>query len=447
MEVAMPWGVLASLLLALLTMAVPGRVVAASEAPVIDLTGAIGPAAAAFVAKEIDRAAEARAPVLVLRMDTPGGLDTAMRDIVKAVVASPVPVVGFVAPSGARAASAGTYILYACHLAAMAPGTNLGAATPVQLGGLGAGGAGEGDEDGGNAKTDKLVNDAVAYIRSLAELRGRNAEWAEQAVRGAASLSASRALELGVIDLMAEDVPSLLAAVDGRVVETKRGEMVLVTAGTTPVVNEPDWRIRVLGVVSNPSVAYILLLIGIYGLIYEFANPGAVLPGTVGAVSLVLALYAFQLLPVNYAGALLMLLGLALMVAEAFVPSFGALGVAGVAAFVVGSMILVDTDVPGYGLSIPLILAFAVASALLLMFVIGVAVRSRRRGVVSGAEQLIGATGRALSGFPGEGAVHLRGETWTARSDQPIAPGQAVRVVGRDGLTLIVTPQTTEKEP
>ena len=450
----MSWRWLPCLVLCLLVVAPPAAKavipVAKGEALVIDIEGAIGPATSAFVEKAIARAASTGARVLILRMDTPGGLDTSMRSIVKAIVASPVPVVGYVAPSGARAASAGTYILYACHVAAMAPGTNVGAATPVQIGGLPGldpepkkpqeGDAPQESAGTGDASKDKLVNDAVAYIRSLAYLHGRNADWAEQAVRGAASLPAEEAVQLGVIDLVVADVETLLDAIDGRLVRTSAGEVRLATAGASPVVLEPDWRTRLLGIISNPNVAYILMLIGIYGLIYEFSNPGSVLPGTVGAVSLVLALYAFQLLPVNYAGVALMLLGLALMVAEAFIPSFGALGIGGVAAFVVGSLILVDTDVPGFVLSIPLILTFAVTSALLLSVIIGMAIRSRRRAVVSGSEQLIGATGEALGGFPDAGSVHLRGEVWTARSEVPIAPGQRVRIVGRDGLTLVVVP-------
>ncbi|MGD8207913.1 MAG: nodulation protein NfeD [Thiohalocapsa sp.] len=452
----------ASAWLAMLLTAGAGAALAAADEPpvvpgvragaiLIDIDGAIGPATTAYLEQAIADADSAGAPVLILRMDTPGGLDTAMRAIVKAINASAVPVVGYVAPSGARAASAGTYILYACHVAAMAPGTNLGAATPVQLGGLPGADrpepASDGDENGsadgatsGDATKAKLVNDAVAYIRSLAQLRGRNADWAERAVRGAESLPAEEALDLGVVDLIARDVDDLLARIDGRSVPTTAGQRVLETAGIEVVEVAPDWHSRLLAIIGNPNLAYILLLVGIYGLIYEFSNPGAVFPGTVGAVSLVLALYAFQLLPINYAGAALMLLGLVLMVAEAFAPSFGALGISGVAAFVVGSLILVDTDAPGFGLSVPLVLALAVTSALLLFAVVTLALRSRRRPVVTGAEELVGALGEAVSGFPGDGAVHLHGEVWSARSEVPIAPGTPVRVTGRDGLTLRVSP-------
>jgi membrane-bound serine protease (ClpP class) len=432
------------------------------EALIIKVEGAIGPATSAYVEEAISDAEERGAGLLVLRMDTPGGLDTSMRAIVKAINASQVPVVGFVAPSGARAASAGTYILYACHVAAMAPGTNLGAATPVQNGGLPSGGAPEKSEPSqtgaddetdeekpaatGNASKDKLINDAGAYIRSLAQLRGRNAEWAEKAVREAASLPAEEALQLGVVDLLARDLDELLRKLDGRTVQIAGGEVTLDTSGTTRVELDPDWHSRLLAIISNPNIAYILMLVGIYGLIYEFSNPGAVVPGTVGAVSLVLALYSFQLLPINFAGVALMLLGLALMVAEAFAPSFGALGIGGVVAFVVGSLILIDTDAPGFGLSIPLILTFAASSVVLLVFVIGMAIESRRRPVVSGAEQLLAASGQALEAFQGEGRVRLHGEIWTARSQAPVAAGQSVRVTGRDGLTLLVEPVTNQKE-
>lgn len=430
----------------------PGGVVVVAE-----VEGAIGPATVAFIDEAIVEAQRQEARLLVLRLDTPGGLDTAMRSIIKAIQASPVPVAGYVAPSGARAASAGTYILYACHVAAMAPGTNLGAATPVQIGGLGGGGQegesapADGDDEagqgGGSAMTKKLVNDAAAYIRGLAELRGRNADWAERAVREGASLPAADAAAIGVVDLVARDLDELLAAIDGREVSVQGTVRVLDTSDSTLVELEPDWQLRLLAIISNPNVAYILMLIGIYGLIYELANPGAVFPGTVGAVSLLLALYAFQLLPVNYAGVALILLGLALMIAEAFVPSFGALGVGGIVVFVVGSLILIDTDVPGFGLSLPLVLAVAIASALLLFFVVAMAIGSLRRPVVSGAEGLIGARGHAKVGFCGAGSVHVLGEDWGARSDRPIDAGQAVRVTGRDGLVLIVEPDPSEPTP
>lgn len=432
------------------------------EALVIEVDGSIGPATSAYVEEAIADAEDRGAKLLVLQMDTPGGLDTSMRTIVKAINASLVPVVGFVAPSGARAASAGTYILYACHVAAMAPGTNLGAATPVQLGGFPGGenpkkpkpaktSEGEAPQEkkpakSGDAMENKLVNDAVAYIRSLAKLRGRNAEWAEKAVRDAASLPAEEALQLGVVDLLARDQSDLLRKLDGRVVKLAGGEVTLETSGMSVVELAPDWHTRLLSIISNPNIAYILMLLGVYGLIYELANPGAIVPGTVGAVSLLLALYAFQLLPVSFAGVALMLVGLALMVAEAFVPSFGALGIGGVVAFVVGSLVLIDTDAPGFGLSIPLILTVAVTSAVLLALVVGMAIRSRRRPVVSGAEQLLAATGHAVAAFRGEGRVRLRGEIWTARSREPVGAGQAVRVTGRDGLTLLVEPLTNQED-
>jgi membrane-bound serine protease (ClpP class) len=384
--------------------------------------------------------------LVVLRMDTPGGLDTSMRSIIKRINASSVPVAVFVAPSGARAASAGTYMLYAAHIAAMAPGTNLGAATPVQLGGLpspepGGEGGSESDpsaEPKPAGMKQKLVNDAEAYLRGLAEMRGRNADWAAKAVREAASLPAQEALELGVIDLIAADVPELLRSIDGRRLAVLGQERLLRTDGMRQESLPPDWRNRLLAIISDPNIAYVLMLIGIYGLIYEFSNPGAVLPGTVGGICLLLALYAFHLLPVNYAGVALLMVGIGLMVAEALVPSFGALGIGGMLAFLIGSVILIDTDAPGYGIALPLIMSVTLVLGLAVIMTISLALKARGRPVVSGAEELVGATARVLDGFPGRGRVHLHGENWTARSEQPLRPGQLVEVIGRDGLTLLL---------
>ena len=420
---------------------------------VLDVDGMIGPAIADYLDRALTRAEVQGAELVVLRMDTPGGLDTSMRAIVKRIITCNVPVVSFVAPGGARAASAGTYILYASHIAAMAPGTNLGAATPVQLGGLPGSekdreetdsASGEQQQPPADVMESKLINDAAAYIRGLAKLRGRNAEWAEQAVRQAVSLSAEEALENGVIDLLAKDLDELLQQLDGREVQLPLGSRKLATADVRMESLEPDWRSELLSILSNPNVAYILMLVGLYGLIYEFANPGSILPGTAGAISLLLALYAFHILPVNYAGMALILLGLALMVGEAFVPSFGALGVGGVIAFVVGSLILIDTDQPGYGISLPLVITLGVASAFLLVFVVGMALESRRRPVVSGREELQGARGYAIDGFSTQGSVQVHGEIWLARTDHPLEKNQPVRITAREGLVLLVTP--TDKE-
>ncbi|HKJ76837.1 MAG TPA: nodulation protein NfeD, partial [Gammaproteobacteria bacterium] len=338
----------------------------------LEIDGPIGPATSDYVVRSLEEAANRNAAAVILRMDTPGGLSSSMREIIQAILASPVPVLGYVAPEGARAASAGTYILYACHVAAMAPATNLGAATPVSIAPAGGGPdtPGSEGEKGPDAKTQKAVNDAVAYIRGLAKRRDRNAEWAEKAVREAASLDAEAAVKENVADLIAKDVPDLLAQADGRQVEVGGETRTLATKDLMVERLEPDWRSRLLSVITNPNVAYILMLIGIYGLIFEFSNPGMIVPGVVGAICLMLALFAFQVLPVSYAGVGLILLGIALMVAEAFAPSFGILGIGGVVAFVIGSIILMDTDVPGFGVSLWAIGATgAVAAGLLWLLV------------------------------------------------------------------------------
>ncbi len=433
------------LLLGQLLLSPPAMPTDGVVVPVLDLRGPIGPASMDYLVRGLDRARRQQVPLVVLRLDTPGGLDSAMRGIVQAILASPVPVVGYVAPPGARAASAGTYILYACHVAAMAPGTNLGAATPVRIGGIGAP-AGKGDT-GRQADQDamhhKLVNDAAAYLRSLARLRGRNADWAEKAVREGASLTAREALQAGVVDLVADDLDRLLQALDGREVKLPAGLQRLHTTGLGWRLVPPDWRNRFLSRLADPNLAYILMLLGVYGLFFELVKPGFMLPGVVGAISLVLALYAFQVLPVNYAGIGLILLGIGFMVAEAFVPSFGALGLGGLIAFVVGSVILYDSD-SGLAVSPLLVGTLALASGAFFIGVMGLALRARRRPVVSGREELIGARAEVLDDFTGRGRVRVHGEIWQARSHRPLRRGAAVRVTGIQGLVLEVEPMTEE---
>jgi membrane-bound serine protease (ClpP class) len=435
-------------LVAAIALLAIGTAACAATGPVVtaEIRGGIGPPTAAYFQRVLDHARSVEAALVVVSLDTPGGLDTSMREIIQATLASPTPVAIYVAPSGARAASAGLYILYAAHVAAMAPGTNTGAATPIAIrigGDRGDEGkkkpASEGEKPrAGDASEDKAIRDAVAYLRSLAELRGRNARWVEKAVVDADSLSATEALKEGVVDVVARDVSDLLAQLQGRKIRMADGERSLDVAGAALSPVAPNWKEGLLAIIANPNVALLLMLAGVYGLLFEFYMPGTALPGVLGGIALVLGLYGLAMLPVTVAGVALVLLGCALMVGEAFVQSFGVLGIGGIAAFVLGVVLLVDAEVPGFTISWTLIGPIVVANAAILGLIGALAMRSRRRPVVSGGEAIIGATAVALEDFDREGWVRMAGERWRARSRTPVALGARLRVVGRDGLTLTV---------
>ncbi len=467
---------LAALLLALLAPAA-----AAAKVWVLKIDGGIGPPSADYFIRSLEDAADADVDLVVLRLDTPGGLDKSMRDMIKALLASPVPVATYVSPNGARAASAGTYLMYASHIAAMAPATNIGSSTPVSIGGGGGGspfpfpqptqpepeaepdapadeaaaedGAAPADEaadQGGesepaplrNAMERKVVNDATAYIRSIAELRGRNVEWAERTVREASNLPAQEALAMNVIDFVAADLDELLAAIDGETVDVEgRGAVTLDTSTNDIEYIEPDWRYELLGLIADPNVAYILLMVGVYGIILEFYNPGTGVGGVVGVICLLLGAYALQMLPVNYAGLALIVVGIGLLAAEAFSPSFGVLGIGGVAAFVIGSVILFDSELPGFGVSIPIIAAVTASTAGLAIFALGAAVRARQSSVVSGGEAIVGSPAIAIEDFAGgAGKVRAVGEVWRATGADDAKAGDRMTVTGRDGFNLTVAP-------
>jgi membrane-bound serine protease (ClpP class) len=417
----------------------------------IDIRGAIGFVAAGQLAKALEQAAAQGSPAVIVRLDTPGGLLTSTRDMIHTILASRVPVVMYVAPSGSRAASAGTYLMYASHVAAMAPGTHLGAATPISLSPPGFPGSPgpskpspdsdkKPDADTETTSVRKSINDAVAYIRSLAELRGRNADWGEKAVREAATLTATSALKERVADVIAKDLQDLLSQIDGRSVTTAAGEIRLETKGRGVVELKPDWKMQVMSAITDPNIALILLMIGIYGILFEFWSPGAIVPGVIGGICLIVALTALAVLPVNYAGLALLLFGVALMVTEAFTPGFGIAGLGGIAAFAVGALFLFDpaqSDIP-IAVSWQVVAGLAALSAAFFAGVMGFAMRARHRPVRTGAEQMIGSTGEVVSWTETAGRVHVNGEMWEARSKQSFSKGRKVRVVSRTGLTLDV---------
>jgi len=408
------------------------------EAWVIAIDGIINPVMANFMIENLERAEEAAATCFIITLDTPGGLDTSMREMVKEILSAPLPVIVYVYPKGSRAASAGVWITLASHVAAMAPGTNIGAAHPVMMSPGGIGGGEEEEKGSSGAMEEKILNDAVAYIKAVAEERGRNAEWAERAVRESVSITAEEALELGVIDLICSDIPELLGKIDGREVVVNGKERILRTAGARLVEVEMPLRYRFLKTISNPSIAYILMMVGFFGIYFELSNPGSILPGVVGAISLVLAFYSFHWLPINYAGLALIILAIILFIAEIKITSFGLLTVGGIISMVLGSLMLIDPRFPYLKISWTVIFPVALATAALFALTVGLAVKAHRRKPVTGKEGLIGEVATAETDIDPTGNVFIHGELWTAISEKKIERGKRVRVIGYDHMTLKV---------
>ncbi|MFK5969418.1 MAG: nodulation protein NfeD [Candidatus Marithrix sp.] len=406
------------------------QVYAKNTAWVLEIDGAIGPATADYIKRGLADAQNSGVKLVILTIDTPGGLDISMREIAQNIVASSIPVVTYVSPSSARTASASIYILYASHIAVMAPGTNLGTATPVQVGVT--------SETEDKTMANKIINDAEAYLLSLAQMHERNPKLAIEIVRNSASLSAQDALAKGVIDLIAANKTELLAKINAKSVKLLGQEHRILTDGIKVIVIEPDWRNKILTIISNPNVAYILLLLGIYGIFFELSSPGSILPGVVGGISILLALFAFQILPVNFSGIALILLGIIFLMAEAFIPSFGALGLGGLVAFIIGSVILIDTEVQDYTISRPLIGGFGIVTAIFFLWVLKVFIRTRTKQALGGHEEMIGEEGKCLSNKNGNLRVFVHSETWKAEALIPIESGQKIKVTKIDGLILTV---------
>ena len=428
-----------------------------TTALIVEINGAISPATSNFIEKGLNHGNENGVELIVIEMDTPGGLDTSMRSIIKNILNSKVPVATYVSPKGSRAASAGTFILYASHIAAMAPATNLGAATPVAIGGTAPSPIKpepvepedkeenkseplESTPDNETALAKKRLNDAAAYIRSLADRYGRNAEWAELAVREAATLTAEEALENNVIDYVADDLGDLFEQINGHEVETNAGKQTLSTENVLIERFIKDWRIKFLETLADPNLAYLLMLIGIYGLILEGYNPGSILPGVVGAICLILALFAFQVLAVNYAGLILIALGVVLIVAEAFAPSFGILGFGGLTSFVLGSIMLFDSGIPGFEVSRLLIGSIAFLGGLIILGLVFFLARTLKRPIVSGTEGMLGEQGIALEDFDSKGDVLVHGERWQAKTSEPVKKGQGIEITAVKNMLVLIKP-------